>query len=268
MEAIKKTVKRLIGIEDPKRIFPLKSLIYIGAGAWGYWIPSDFLNKNSICYCVGAGEDISFDTELKRLYDCVIYIFDPTPASKKHYDQVLVASRNNKPLPSPPLNKDFTYNISYNKLKEMLFIEEGVWSHKDVLTFYDADQENYVSHSAVLFKDSGKTMNLPVNSVKNFMKEFGHRSIDLLKLEIEGAEYTVIDSIVKDKIDVKVIAVEFDEVFHKKGISHLVRIRNYCRKLEDAGYVIVHSTKHFKRTFVRKDVYAELRKKERFISHN
>src|SRR5437868_3735237 len=164
MEAIKNTVKRLIGIEDPKRIFPLKSIAYIGGGAWGYWVPSDFLNKNSVCYSVGAGLDISFDTELKRLFDCAIYIFDPTPASKEHYDKVLFASRNNLPMPSPPLNNSFNYNISYNKLKEMRFIEEGVWSHKDLLTFYDADQDNYVSHSAVLFKDSAKKIDLPVNS--------------------------------------------------------------------------------------------------------
>jgi len=188
MDIAKKIVKRLIGIENPKQILPLQSLTYIGAGAWGYWVPSNFLNKHSVCYCVGAGEDISFDTQLKTKYDCAIYIFDPTPASKKHFDEVVKAGLSNEPLPFPPLNPEYRYAISYNKLKEMHFIEEGVWSHKDVLKFYDADQDNYVSHSVVLFKDSGKTMELPVNSIKNFMTQFGHRSIDLLKLEIEGAE--------------------------------------------------------------------------------
>src|SRR5437868_729497 len=102
MDIVKKIIKRIIGIENPKRVFPLQSMVFIGAGHWGYWIPSDFLNKHSICYCVGAGEDISFDTELKRQYDSVVYIFDPTPASKKHFDNVLSASRNNERLPSPP----------------------------------------------------------------------------------------------------------------------------------------------------------------------
>jgi len=268
MDIAKKIVKRLIGIENPKQILPLQSLTYIGAGAWGYWVPSNFLNKHSVCYCVGAGEDISFDTQLKTKYDCAIYIFDPTPASKKHFDEVVKASLSNEPLPFPPLNPEYRYAISYNKLKEMHFIEEGVWSHKDVLKFYDADQDNYVSHSVVLFKDSGKTMELPVNSIKNFMTQFGHRSIDLLKLEIEGAEYTVIDSLIRDKADVKIIAVEFDEIYHKKGVAHLVRIRNYTRKLQKAGYVLVHSNEHYKRTFIRKDVYTGLRAKEKLITSN
>ena len=268
MEAIKKTVKRLIGIEDPKRVFPLKSLVHLGSTNCGYWIPSNFFNKNSICYCVGAGENISFDTEMKRHFDSKIYIFDPTPGSKEHYENLLRISKNREQMPTIRLDKSFRYNISYDKLREINFVEKGVWSHKDVLKFYDANESNYVSHSVVLFQDSPHVIELPVDSVKNLMNELGHRSIDLLKLEIEGAEYTVIDSILKDKVDIKIIAVEFDEIFHKKGISHLVRIRNYCRKLQDAGYVIVHSTKYFKRTFIRNDVYAELRSKEKLELNN
>ena len=265
---IKRIGKRLIGVENPKKIFPLRSLTYLGSTYQGYWIPSDFFNKNSICYCVGAGEDISFDTELKKIFDCKLFIFDPTPASKSHFDDLLRISRNNEPMPSIRLDNSFTYDISYEKLKEIRFIERGVWSHKDHLKFYDADRENYVSHSAVLFKNSANTIEMPVDSVKNFMHEFRHQSIDLLKLEIEGAEYIVIDSIIRDRADIKIIAVEFDEIFHKKGIAHLIRIANYRRKLEQAGYVLVHSTKHFKSTFVRKDVYAILKNKEKLESLN
>ena len=100
------------------------------------------------------------------------------------------------------------------------------------------------------------------------MTQFGHSTIDLLKLEIEGAEYTVIDSLIRDKADVKIIAVEFDEIYHKKGVAHLVRIRNYTRKLQKAGYVLVHSNEHYKRTFIRKDVYTGLRAKEKLITSN
>jgi hypothetical protein len=75
--------------------------------------------------------------------------------------------------------------------------------------------------------------------------------------------------VIRDKADVKIIAVEFDEVFHhKKGIGHLIRIRDCCRKLEEAGYIMVHSTSRFKRTFIRKDVFTELKDKEKFSSQN
>jgi FkbM family methyltransferase len=174
-------------------------------------------------------------------------------------------------MPSVSQDHTFTYKINFQQLEGINFIEKGVWSEKTVLKFYDPEIAGYVSHSAYLFKDSKKYIELPVDKVKNFMNEFGHESIDLLKIEIEGAEYEVIDNIVKDKVDVKAICVEFDEVFHKKGMSHLLRIQKCCNQLSDAGYVLIHSTEMLKRTFIRKDIYNELNSREnrpmKIISH-
>ena len=92
------------------------------------------------------------------------------------------------------------------------------------------------------------------------MKSFGHTSIDLLKLEIEGAEYKVIETIIEDKLDIKAILVEYDEVFHSKGFPYLFRIKKSKDLLLNNGYKLVHTTDLFKCLFVKKEVYNKFKK--------
>ena len=259
MKRIKNLIKKILGLGEKNNNDVQLGLVYIGSSSHGYWIPSGFLNNHSVCYCVGAGDDISFDTELKTRYNSNIFIFDPTPAAKEHFMMLKDISGKNQPMPTVSQDGSYRYKINFTQLDEINFIETGVWSHKTILKFHDPGLNNYVSHSVYLFKDSENVLELPVDSIKNFMAGHGHSSVDLVKLEIEGAEYAVIDSILTDKADVKMILVEFDEIFHVKGIAHLLRIRKTCKQLEKAGYVLAHSTKSLKRTFIRKDVYNQIK---------
>ena len=60
------------------------------------------------------------------------------------------------------------------------------------------------------------------------MKQLKHDKIDILKMDIEGAEYKVIEDIIKSNIDILQILVEFHHGMDKmtlkdtkKGIYHL-----------------------------------------------
>lgn len=259
----KQLKKRLAKLYTQAGVKPLNNLVHVGSTYHGYYIPPGFLNRNSICYLVGAGDDISFDVELKKLYDSDIFIIDPTPASKCHFLKLKESIQKNEPPPRVHGDPNYTYKISADKLNEMKFIEKGVWTENTVLKFHDPEIGGYVSQSVFLFQDSKKVMELPVDRLSNLMKSLNHDKIDLVKLEIEGAEYTVIDTILEDKIDVKMILVEFDEVHHIKGLAPLLRIRKTCSKLKKAGYVLTHSTSKLKRTFIRKDVHKQLKANEK-----
>ncbi len=258
----RKLKKGLLTIYTQAGVKPLKSLSHVGSAYHGYYIPENFLNKNSICYLVGAGDDISFDVELKKRYDSQIIIIDPTPAAKEHFLKVKESMQKNETPPKVHGDPNYVYKISSEKVNEMVFVEKGVWTENTVLKFHDPEIGGYVSQSVFLFQDSKKVMELPVDRLSNLMKSLNHDKIDLVKLEIEGAEYTVIDTILEDKVDVKMILVEFDEIYHAKGLSHLLRIRKTCSKLRKAGFVLAHSTTKLKRTFIRKDVYKELKSRE------
>lgn len=260
MKILRGFFKRALGIDALSGVRPLKSLVYIGSKHHGYWVPDGFLNKDSICYCIGAGEDISFDTELKIAYDSKIFIFDPTPEGKNYFLQLKEHTAKGEPFGVE--GDSFTYRISSKQLDELVFVEKGVWDADTVLKFYAPGLDNYASHSVYLFKDSNDYIEAPVDRMSNFMKKFNHSTVDLVKMEIEGAEYTVLDTIAKDKLDVKVILVEFDEVFHAKGIAYRFRIKKTSDQLRKAGYILAHSTELFKRTYIREDVYKQLKAKE------
>lgn len=251
-----------MGIHHQSSVKPLKNLSYTGSERHGYMVPDNFLNSSSICYCVGAGEDISFDTELKIKFGADVYIFDPSPYGINHFNEVKEFVTNGTPLSLDKTLAPYNYKISVKQFAEIKFIPVGLWDEKKILKFYDPERENYSSHSAYLFTDSKSFIEAPVDRLSNLMKELKHTHIDLLKIEIEGAEYKVIDTIVKDKLDVKVILVEFDEIYNSSGKSFHFRIKKSCDQLKKAGYILAHSTVALKRLFIKKDVYDQLKKLE------
>jgi hypothetical protein len=65
------------------------------------------------------------------------------------------------------------------------------------------------------------------------MRELGHDFLDLLKLDIEGAEHLVIDSILAEDLRIRILCVEFDQP---------IPIRRFLvtlKKLRSAGYRLV-----------------------------
>ena len=52
-----------------------------GTNYGGFYYPEnlDGLDKSSIIYCVGAGEDITHDVVLSYKTNSPVHIFDPTP---------------------------------------------------------------------------------------------------------------------------------------------------------------------------------------------
>ena len=75
------------------------------------------------------------------------------------------------------------------------------------------------------------------------MSALGHEKINLLKLDIVGAEYRVVDSILADGIHPEILLIEFDEgslasYFHTAEPDYFTRITTTIEKLIDAGYIL------------------------------
>lgn len=194
---------------------PLETL---GTHYGGATVPLNFLNRRSICYCAGAGEDISFELEIAEKYGCQVFIFDPTPRAIKYYEHIRRRVKNLK-------------RVHYHKL--------GLWDKKTELKFYAPRNSNHVSHSVVNLQKTEKYFTARVDRLSHIMKRLHHSKIDLLKMDIEGAEYKVIDSVVEDKIRIPVVCVEFNEVYHSLDANYRSRIKNSLTKLRDFGYQIV-----------------------------
>jgi hypothetical protein len=56
-------------------------------------------NRYSICYCAGAGEDISFACALVERFRCQVRVIDPTPRAIQHFTNLEKAVMSGERFP-------------------------------------------------------------------------------------------------------------------------------------------------------------------------
>lgn len=176
----------------------------------GFYLAQNSIDKSSIVYSIGIGEDISFDKAIMDRYGCKVFAFDPTPKSVV-WVKDNVAAQN------------------------FVFSPIGVAKEKGSRKFYLPINNNHVSGSIHDIKtiNNSNSIDLKFDSLSNIMKDNNHSKLDLLKMDIEGAEYEVIDHIQKNNIDIKQILVEFHPHFEKDGKK---KTKKAIEKLEKIGY--------------------------------
>ena len=209
----------------------------LGTDYGGWYVPKNMnLNSDSIVYSGGVGEDISFDLLLQTKYDCNIVLIDPTTKSIKHYNEVKQFYTKKIPF-SGCINSDYYPRIAslHPNLEKICYIDIGLWNCKDTLKFYKQTNEDYVSQSLIQNMFGSEYDVVPVDTIKNVMNQHNHTHIDLLKLDIEGAEIEVINQMLDDHIYPSYILVELDLMMKKKDpdnntkrlIDRLVINENY-----------------------------------------
>ena len=187
-----------------------------GSGGCAWVIPESCLAPGAVCYCCGAGEDISFDMALAREPLCEVHTFDPTPRAIEY-----IASLQNV-LPA-----------------RLYFHPWGVWARDEQVRFFAPRNPTHVSHSAVNLQKTSRFFEADCKRLGTIMGELGHDSLHLLKLDIEGAEYQVIESMLTDGIRPAVLAVEFDELHCPLDGGARSRIKRTIERLVLAGYGLV-----------------------------
>lgn len=208
----------------------------LGTQYGGWLTPSELLAPGAVCYCAGAGEDISFDVALAERYDCLVYIFDPTPRAIAHYEQLQTSVRSQQPM---PINNHPTevYQIRPTQLENNLhFLPYGVYNENTTLKFYRPADSSHVSHSIDNLHQTEAYFSAPCKTLATAMDELKHDRIDLLKLDIEGAEGSVLENLIETDIRPTILCIEFDEALQQ---GEFVRAYRHARSLVRCGYVIV-----------------------------
>lgn len=232
----KKWTEQDIGIQ-PNPILPLER---IGTPYGGWIIPKGIITQQSVCYLVGAGEDISFDLGLAHLYGCAVHIFDPTPRSIAHVQQVKDSILKQEKMPCGTSPDGYYLPYPVELAERLHFHSFGIWDTDGHLQFYSPENQGHVSHSLVNLQKSEKSIEVPVHSLPWVLDHLGHTHIDLLKLDVEGAEYQIITSILAMNLTVNILCVEFDETASNHLDKHyLSRIKTCLENLQKAGYEII-----------------------------
>ncbi len=78
--------------------------------------------------------------------------------------------------------------------------------------------------------------------ISTIIQMFGHQKIDILKMDIEGAEYAVIDDLLlSEDLNINQLLIEFHHFF--PGISK-GKTNSSIRKLQKHGYKLFHISKN------------------------
>jgi FkbM family methyltransferase len=197
----------------------MNNLIKMGTNYGGWYIPEQMnLNADSIVYSGGVGEDISFDIKLQSKYGCTVILIDPTKKALDHYNEALAFFGDTRTKFTGNIQPDYYAQIraetpNFDKIK---YVNLGLWNIPDTLKFYKQSNQNYVSQSLIenMFGDNYDLVQ--VDTIGNIMAANGHTKIDLLKLDIEGAEIPVIHQMLDDGIYPRYLLVEFDLLLKQK----------------------------------------------------
>ena len=212
----------------------------LGTSYGGWVIPKDLnLSSESVVYSAGVGEDISFDLLISEKYDSNIFLIDPTHRAKVHYDEIFLYFYAGDWKFSGDIQQDYhkiigKLNPNIEKIK---YIDLGLWDKKDVLKFYKQDNTESVSQSFIDNMFGSQFDEVNVDSIKNIMELNDHKNIDLLKLDIEGAEIKVLDKMLDDNIYPKYLCIEFD--LYLKGVDTNDGTKRIAQRLNDCGYEVL-----------------------------
>lgn len=225
----------LLAHVNHKDLLPAEALLRLGTAYGGWIIPADAgLDGNSICYLAGAGEDISFDCALVRQFGCRVRIVDPTPRAITHFGQLVEAVNAGRRFPVNNSATDF-YDLVPEHLERLSFLPFGL-ADKDVeLKFYLPKNPTHVSCSTVNLQKTEDFFTAQCHRLATVMALQGDDCLDLLKMDIEGAEYSVIRDLAASGLLPRMLLIEFDEAHSPQDNGAGERIRAHVQMLLDAG---------------------------------
>ena len=199
----------------------------LGNKSEGWWIASYVIkDKQPLVFSFGLGEDISFDMGIMQKYNAKVYGFDPTPKAIKYVKSI--------------------------KTGDNFILQEYAVSNADEqITFNLPKNENHVSGSIVDI-NSTNTITVEAKRIQTILEELNIKAdeIDILKMDIEGAEYNVIEDMFNCKIFPKQVLIEYHHFFDSITDE---QTKNSILLLLENNYELFY-IESYNYSFIRKDL--------------
>ena len=211
-----------------------------------YYGGYDLLHKSDIKICIscGLGEDASFDIELLKKYNCKIIIIDPTPRAIQHYKEIKLnfGMKDSKPYDDQKGKQSvLSYDLKNINQEKLIFLDKAITdiNNSEIKLFFP-NNKNHVSASLENDKNYSKKFFLAQTiDLENVLKKFQINEVDILKLDIEGGEISVLKNILNKKIFPKQILVEYKNI-KSINIFKLFKIYKINKGLLKNGYSVIN----------------------------
>lgn len=201
---------------------PRTPLSKFGTDYHGWVLPARALRAGGVCYSIGVGEDTSLEEDLLRKTDCHVWSFDPTPRAIAH-----VATR--------------TFDAA-----RFLFVPVAVWDAPGHIDLFEHPDPGCDTYSPVNLWRTQTCLRAACTTVAALMQQFGHASLLLLKINIGGGEWRVLENVLAAAPHVEILCVEFCQP------ASFWRIAAMVARLRRAGYAYC-CHERWKFTFMRSD---------------
>lgn len=213
MQRNKTRLRQLLGQEI--RLRPSISIDTVRDADWCYDVGA--LDSSSVIYSLGIGDTIEFDLALIERTGASVHAFDPTPGTyetlaandlpeKFRFHPWAIAGEDGTLSLYPRVRKD-------GSLSDMMYTLQPEAASAD------------------------KAIDVPAYTIGSIAKQLGHPAIDLLKMDIEGAEYGVIEGLLAGEHRPRQMLVEFH---HRHAGFGTERTEAAVAAMQDAGYRIFY----------------------------
>lgn len=208
MRKIRKTIRQLI---DSPFCINLPGKTTVGTGDTWTVVINDQVDP--IVLSGGAGKNISFEIDMAETFGAKVYLFDPSPTAKATIESI-------KTLPE--------------KLK---FYPIGIAAYDGRVSF--SSPKNEEEGSFRVKENDNEEITFECNTISTIVKEHNLPRIDILKIDIEGFEYEVIDELIESGILVHQICVEYHHFFDYIDKKTTIATQ---KKLKSFGYKLFHKS--------------------------
>ena len=112
--------------------------------------------------------------------------------------------------------------------------EYGISNNDGTVLFNPPKDPHHVSHT-ILDRPTtaNQAISVPVKRLSTIMNQLNHKKIDVLKMDVEGAEYGVIEDMGKSDILPQQILIEFHHRFPNVGIK---KTKKAVSRIRTMGY--------------------------------
>jgi len=211
IKKVKISIKKILRFEVSEKADISISTERLGSDYGGWTIEKGSVSKETIVYSFGVGEDVSFDIALIEKYNAIVHAFDPTPKSIEWV-------------------KD---NVSKS---EFILHEYGISDFDGEIQFNPPTNPDHISHTILDRNETHKNaITVPVRNLATIMHLLGHNHVDILKMDIEGAEYDVVENMIAAGIFPNQLLIEYHHRFSGVGIT---KTSDSIQKLREVGYAL------------------------------
>jgi FkbM family methyltransferase len=211
----------------------------LGTAYGGWHCYTDLLHPGDVAFCIGAGEDVSFDVLLNARYGQHVVCVDPTPRAITHVHELLHAHADGRTIPIGGVGST-SYALEWFDADRFQLVPCAVWSSDTELPLYLPRDPRHVSLSAVNLQNTDRTITVPARRLETLLFDLRVTDISLLKMDIEGAEYEVLEDMLRSHVCPRQLLVEFEDFNRPRNMFFLPRVLKMLRRLRLAHYQLRH----------------------------